>query len=218
MTAAASRSAANLVRRGIGPAFWQMPSRPPATSFCWPTRPIEATKASSPEFPIPVRAGRTRHHRAARDFPPVRCAGVRSARPRAQPVRSRSRRPAPAHRAVCAERRSRAAVARPGGRAASRRYRAARCARLDGPFLTLGDRAMPLDSRRSEHADGGTDAFFWGLINFRGPALLARPEEPPVPVPTRSSICCMLGGAAAQRRRSRTSIRRSSATRSSSSA
>jgi adenylate cyclase len=42
---------------------------------------------------------------------------------------------------------------------------------LKGSTLAMGDRAMPLSSRRVQ-TQTGTDAFFWGLINFRGAALL----------------------------------------------
>ncbi len=44
-------------------------------------------------------------------------------------------------------------------------------AQLKGTILTLGDRAMPLSSRRVR-TQTGTDVFFWGLINFRGAAFL----------------------------------------------
>jgi adenylate cyclase len=42
---------------------------------------------------------------------------------------------------------------------------------LDGTTLRLGDREMPLDSRRVRTATGANE-YLWGLINFRGPALL----------------------------------------------
>ena len=44
-------------------------------------------------------------------------------------------------------------------------------AQLKGTILTLGDRAMPLSSRRVR-TQTGTDVFLWGLINFRGAAFL----------------------------------------------
>ncbi|MGE5813562.1 MAG: CHASE2 domain-containing protein, partial [Acidobacteriota bacterium] len=42
---------------------------------------------------------------------------------------------------------------------------------LDGTTLRLGDREMPL-SIRSVRTSAGTTSYLWGLINFRGPALL----------------------------------------------
>ena len=57
----------------------------------------------------------------------------------------------------------------------------------------------------------------WGLINFRGPALLDDLSAAPIR-PTRSFDLAVLGAAAPRERQSRTSIRRSSATRSCSSA
>lgn len=44
--------------------------------------------------------------------------------------------------------------------------------RLDNDRLLVGDRAIPLESRRVSNADGVT-SYLWGLINFRGPPLLA---------------------------------------------
>jgi adenylate cyclase len=44
--------------------------------------------------------------------------------------------------------------------------------RVGGDRLLLGDRVMPLSWRRVKSSDG-IDAYQWGLINFRGPALLA---------------------------------------------
>jgi len=44
--------------------------------------------------------------------------------------------------------------------------------RLDGTLLRLGNRAMPL-SRRSVQTEDGVASYLWGLVNFRGPALLA---------------------------------------------
>ena len=44
--------------------------------------------------------------------------------------------------------------------------------RFDGDRLVIGDREMPLEWRRVRSADG-TDRYQWGLIHFRGPALLA---------------------------------------------
>jgi adenylate cyclase len=43
--------------------------------------------------------------------------------------------------------------------------------RLDGQVLRVGDRAMPLEWRHVKSATG-TEDYLWGLINFRGPALL----------------------------------------------
>jgi adenylate cyclase len=43
--------------------------------------------------------------------------------------------------------------------------------RLEGSSLRLGDRSMPLSFRRV-NTQTGTEAFLWGLVNFRGPALL----------------------------------------------
>ena len=42
---------------------------------------------------------------------------------------------------------------------------------LDGTTLTIGDRAQPLAWRRVKSATG-FESFVWGLIDFRGPALL----------------------------------------------
>jgi adenylate cyclase len=42
---------------------------------------------------------------------------------------------------------------------------------LDGTNLRLGDRVMPLSWRRVATSDG-IDSYLWGLINFRGPAVL----------------------------------------------
>ena len=131
----------------------------------------EAGEGGSREFPdAGFRAGRARHHRAARRVSPVRRAGCRQRGPRTQPVRSGSRRPATAHGALRADWGSRAAIARPVGRPAGSGDRP-RHGPTEGTILTLGDRAMPLSSRRVR-TQTGTDAFFWGLINFRGPALL----------------------------------------------
>lgn len=44
--------------------------------------------------------------------------------------------------------------------------------RLDGQILHIGDRAMPLDWRSAANAMG-TQRYLRGLINFKGPALLA---------------------------------------------
>jgi adenylate cyclase len=44
--------------------------------------------------------------------------------------------------------------------------------RLDGSTLRLGDRVMPL-SPRTVKSDDGAVSYLWGLINFRGAALLA---------------------------------------------
>ena len=44
--------------------------------------------------------------------------------------------------------------------------------RLDGNLLRIGTRAMPLEWRHVASA-AGTESYVWGLINFRGPALLA---------------------------------------------
>ena len=42
---------------------------------------------------------------------------------------------------------------------------------LDGQILRAGDRAMPLEWRHVQ-SQTGTESYLWGLINFRGPALL----------------------------------------------
>ena len=52
--------------------------------------------------------------------------------------------------------------------------------RLDAQGLTLGDRVMPLEWREVRNADGST-TYQWGLVNFRGPALLADLESRPYP-------------------------------------
>ena len=52
--------------------------------------------------------------------------------------------------------------------------------RLDARGLRLGDRVMPLDWREVRSAEGVT-AYQWGLVNFRGPALLADLESRPYP-------------------------------------
>ena len=44
--------------------------------------------------------------------------------------------------------------------------------RLDGSLLRIGDRAMPL-AWRHVGSSAGTESYLWGLIRFRGPALLA---------------------------------------------
>jgi adenylate cyclase len=43
--------------------------------------------------------------------------------------------------------------------------------RLDGQILRVGDRAMPLEWRHVKSSTG-TEDYLWGLINFRGPAVL----------------------------------------------
>jgi adenylate cyclase len=43
--------------------------------------------------------------------------------------------------------------------------------RLDGQVLRMGDRAMPLEWRHVK-SQTGTESYLWGLIDFRGPALL----------------------------------------------
>lgn len=43
--------------------------------------------------------------------------------------------------------------------------------RLEGDELHLGDAVMPLDARRVNSSDG-VRSYLWGLLNFRGPALL----------------------------------------------
>jgi adenylate cyclase len=43
--------------------------------------------------------------------------------------------------------------------------------RVDGSFLRVGDRILPLETRELNTEDGRR-SFFWGLINFRGPAYL----------------------------------------------
>jgi adenylate cyclase len=52
--------------------------------------------------------------------------------------------------------------------------------RMDARGLRLGDRVMPLDWREIRSAEGVT-AYQWGLVNFRGPALLADLESRPYP-------------------------------------
>ena len=52
--------------------------------------------------------------------------------------------------------------------------------KLDGGRLVFRDRAMPLQ-RRHVSASSGTQEYFWGLINFRGPALLADLKSRPYP-------------------------------------
>ena len=44
--------------------------------------------------------------------------------------------------------------------------------RLEGTTLWVGDKAMPLESREVGNSTG-IERYLWGLINFRGPALLA---------------------------------------------
>ena len=51
---------------------------------------------------------------------------------------------------------------------------------MDAQGLKLGDRVMPLDWREVRSAEGAT-AYRWGLVNFRGPALLADLESRPYP-------------------------------------
>src|SRR5262245_2158410 len=52
--------------------------------------------------------------------------------------------------------------------------------RLDDEDLQLGDRLMPLSTRRVEDADG-VRPYLWGLIDFRGPALLEDMKSRPYP-------------------------------------
>ncbi len=52
--------------------------------------------------------------------------------------------------------------------------------RLDAQGLMLGDRVMPLEWREVRNA-GGSTTYQWGLVNFRGPALLADLESRPYP-------------------------------------
>ncbi len=51
---------------------------------------------------------------------------------------------------------------------------------MDTQGLKLGDRMMPVDWREVRSAEGVT-AYQWGLVNFRGPALLADLESRPYP-------------------------------------
>jgi adenylate cyclase len=51
---------------------------------------------------------------------------------------------------------------------------------LEGDRLRFADRAMPL-SRRRIRTVSGTQDYLWGLINFRGPALLADMKSRPYP-------------------------------------
>ena len=52
--------------------------------------------------------------------------------------------------------------------------------RIDGASLVAGDRVMPLETRQV-NIEGGSTAMLWGLINFRGPALLADMKRRPYP-------------------------------------
>jgi adenylate cyclase len=52
--------------------------------------------------------------------------------------------------------------------------------RLDAEDLQLGDRVMPLTTRQVEDADG-VKSNLWGLIDFRGPALLEDLKSRPYP-------------------------------------
>jgi adenylate cyclase len=52
--------------------------------------------------------------------------------------------------------------------------------RIEHEVLKIGDRAMPLSLRRTRSAEG-VQAYQWGLINFRGPALLEDLKSRPYP-------------------------------------
>jgi adenylate cyclase len=52
--------------------------------------------------------------------------------------------------------------------------------RIDRETLHLGERQMPLSTRRVRTADGVT-SYYWGLVNFRGPALLEDLKTRPYP-------------------------------------
>jgi adenylate cyclase len=52
--------------------------------------------------------------------------------------------------------------------------------RVDHDALRIGDRSMPLSVRRTRSANG-EQAYQWGLINFRGPALLEDLKSRPYP-------------------------------------
>lgn len=52
--------------------------------------------------------------------------------------------------------------------------------RLEGNALQIGDRRMPLSLRRTRSAEGD-QAYQWGLVNFRGPALLKDLKSRPYP-------------------------------------
>ena len=52
--------------------------------------------------------------------------------------------------------------------------------RVDGSLLKVGDRQMPLESRRLNTEDGVT-SYLWSLINFRGPAFLPDMKTRPYP-------------------------------------
>jgi adenylate cyclase len=51
---------------------------------------------------------------------------------------------------------------------------------VEGRVLRAGDRQMPLEWRSVNHP-GGSYSYLWGLINFRGPALLADLKSRPYP-------------------------------------
>ena len=53
--------------------------------------------------------------------------------------------------------------------------------KVDAHTLTIGDRRLPLEIRTVNNAAGGTISYLWGLINFRGPALLADLKTRPYP-------------------------------------
>ena len=52
--------------------------------------------------------------------------------------------------------------------------------RVDGSLLKVGDRLVPLESRRVNTEDGVT-SYLWYLINFRGPAFLPDLKTRPYP-------------------------------------
>ena len=52
--------------------------------------------------------------------------------------------------------------------------------RVENNTLRIGDRLMPISVRRTRSADG-VRAYSWGLINFRGPALLEDLKSRPYP-------------------------------------
>ena len=52
--------------------------------------------------------------------------------------------------------------------------------RVEDDVLRIGDRAMPMSLRRTQSAEGD-QTYQWGLINFRGPALLDDLKSRPYP-------------------------------------
>ena len=173
-----------LVRRG---------ARRRATSSCSRTRPTTPTSGETPA--LAGRGFRARRRRASSSgsvvFPPFARAGRRRA-------------PALGHNLFVLDpdgplrhtvpfvqdRRARRAVARPRGGAARRGHRAGDV-RLDGDRLRdRRSRRCRCRWRTAEDRGRRRASISGALINFRGPALLGRPEEPHLSEPIRSSICC----------------------------